>query len=177
VIEIPPLRQRVDEIASLSATFIEEAAREFGRDRVPILSDDARALLEAHPWPGNVRELRHVVERAVLACTGALVTRDLIDLGPIARPSERPPSVVPPRNAPRYAPSGAHPVHGDTSAAQAGRRAPGGEERRRILEALEECRWNQTRAAERLGISLRTLVTRLGEYDIPRPRKRASTSK
>jgi len=51
--------------------------------------------------------------------------------------------------------------------------APDDGERARILAALEECAGNQTRAAEMLGISRRTLVSRLSEYNLPRPRKRS----
>jgi DNA-binding NtrC family response regulator len=61
----------------------------------------------------------------------------------------------------------------DLPAHVTGLRRRAGGERRRIIDALEQCAGNQTRAAKLLGISLRTLVSRLGEHDIPRPRKRS----
>jgi two-component system, NtrC family, response regulator AtoC len=72
---VPPLRERVGEIAPLARSFSEQFARQAGRKNVPELSRAALGLLERYAWPGNVRELRNVVERAVM-----LVTGDVIDL-------------------------------------------------------------------------------------------------
>jgi DNA-binding NtrC family response regulator len=73
---------------------------------------------------------------------------------------------------PGLAPAGG-PLGGPDHLVGIGRTArPKAAERQRILDALEQCAWNQTRAAKLLNISLRTLVTRLTEHDIPRPRRR-----
>ena len=65
---VPPLRERIAEIAPLARGFIAEACKRLGRLREPTLSPEVRRMLEGYPWPGNVRELRNVIERAVLLC-------------------------------------------------------------------------------------------------------------
>jgi DNA-binding NtrC family response regulator len=108
-----------------------------------VLSDAALAALEAHDFPGNVRELRHALERAaVVAGDGAVIEREHL-----------PPEI------------------GSTGRAKPRPSTPPSDERERILWALEKCAHNQTRAAEVLGISRRTLVSRIKAYRIPRPRK------
>jgi len=72
---VPPLRERIGEVAPLARTFIEQFARQSGRKSVPELSRAALGVLERYAWPGNVRELRNVLERAVMLATG-----DVIDL-------------------------------------------------------------------------------------------------
>jgi transcriptional regulator with PAS, ATPase and Fis domain len=67
---IPPLRERIADIAPLAQMFIERVARKMGR-AAPALAPAAIEALERHAWPGNVRELRNVVERAVVLCNGA----------------------------------------------------------------------------------------------------------
>ena len=66
VIVVPPLRERIGEIAPLAATFVAQACRDLGRTPAPKISAEAMALLERHSWPGNIRELRNAMERAVL---------------------------------------------------------------------------------------------------------------
>ena len=151
---LPPLRERKGEVRPLAERFAAQFSAPLDWPTPPAFSDAAMALLERHSWPGNVRELRNVVERAVVMCTGATILPE--DLPPRLT---APPSVAPP--APSEPPPSAS-LHGDIIAL----------ERRRIVEALERCAGNQTHAAELLGISRRTLVARLGEYQIPRPRKR-----
>jgi DNA-binding NtrC family response regulator len=63
VIEIPPLRQRPEDIIPLANSFLAKAAKKYARP-VLTLTAEAQALLQAYPWPGNVRELAHVMERA-----------------------------------------------------------------------------------------------------------------
>ena len=69
-LRIPPLRQRVAEIADLARLFLDRAAAQLDLTRPLGLSDEALAVLERHDWPGNVRELRNVIERAAVLCGG-----------------------------------------------------------------------------------------------------------
>ena len=148
-ITIPPLRQRAGEIEPLARHFLETGAAAIGRRPVPALAPDALEALHAHDWPGNIRELRNVIERALVLSVGPTIRRDDLQLatGPAQRVAESRPA---------------------GSALASGER----EERERIVLALERCVGNQTYAAEMLGISRRTLVSRIAKYGIPRPRTR-----
>jgi two-component system, NtrC family, response regulator AtoC len=141
---IPPLRERLSEIAGLARQFLVEAGARTGGQQQRRLSRTALARLEAHAWPGNIRELRNVIERAALICPDDEIGEEHLQL---AEPAERP-SV------------GAGSLHADVESL----------ERKRILEALEACGGNQTRAAQKLGISRGTLLSRLKQYGITRPR-------
>ena len=164
---IPPLRDRRDEILPLAEQFVTAAAAPLGRSFA--FSEDAKQWLTAHDWRGNIRELRNACERAVLLATGTLIERH--HLTTIDDPAKRPPNqsmrrsqTIPPPPGVR-APSAADmPTQVRATVAEL--------EKQRILEALERCAGNQTRAAEMLGISRRTLINRLDEYGIARPRKR-----
>ena len=152
---VPPLRERADEIEALGKTFIAHAAAEAKREP-PQLSREAVLALRRHRWPGNIRELRNVLERAVVLCTGEAITPEHLSLGRSPGPhvAQKPVGVTP------FAPA----------APQVHEQRPG--ERQRIIEALESCAGNQSRAARLLGISRATLVARLDVYGLPRPRKR-----
>jgi DNA-binding NtrC family response regulator len=171
---LPPLRERTSEIEPLAELFIRVACRQMDRAEIPTLSAEARARLEAHAWPGNVRELRNVMERAVVLSGGDTIGED--DLPQAlrgGRPAEPRPSGPPSAAAPRVDEDGA--PADDRASDPLGKLRDEIEqlERQRILAALEKCAGNQTQAAALLGISRRTLVTRLSEYDLPRPRKRS----
>jgi len=154
---IPPLRERRDEVLPLADQFLASASAPLGRSFG--LSEDAKDWLTSHDWPGNIRELRNACERAVLLATGSLIERH--HLTTIDDPAKRLPSQ-------RSRSSATLPADMPTQV-----RATVAElEKQRILEALERCAGNQTRAAEMLGISRRTLINRLDEYGIARPRKR-----
>ncbi len=140
-IAVPPLRDRRDEILLLAKRFVAEAASR-ARRSPPTLDAAAERALLAHPWPGNVRELKNVVERAVVLASGSTISPEHFHLEPAAgKPGPSSPKAAEP------------------------------DERQRILDALEQCAGNQTKAAKLLGFSLRTLVSRLDQYGIPRPRK------
>ncbi len=156
-IEIPPLRERTAEIAALARAF---AARPRGSTPPAPLSDDVIEALARHPWPGNIRELRNTVERALVLAGGGRVTSEHLRLDP--EPPRR--SSVPTLPIERISSSE---ITGEGSLATSVAEV----ERRRILEALERCGGNQTRAARMLGISRNTLLTRLDVYGLPRPRK------
>ncbi|HEY4122318.1 MAG TPA: sigma-54 dependent transcriptional regulator [Byssovorax sp.] len=158
-VTVPPLRERRAEIVALARSFVVGAARRFGRRTPPTLSDDAARVLERYAWPGNVRELRNVLDRAVVLSDDVILVEHL------------PPKVV----AERAPQDGGRAASGEPAAPAELVRLRGelvALERQRIVAALERCAGNQTQAAEILGISRRTLVARLGEYDLPRPRKR-----
>jgi len=169
---IPPLRQRRAEIAPLAQAFVAQACRDGHRPNLPITSD-AMILLQTHGWPGNVRELRNVIERAVTLCTGSAI--DVHHLPPpeaafgpggldslqrVTIPVRGDPSIP---AAPETTPLGLH---------DAARHAAQSIERRRIAEAMDRCGGNQTRAAQMLRVSRRTLVARLTEYGFARPLKK-----
>ena len=155
-IVIPPLRERVGEILQLARLFVSEAARAAGLPE-PRLSEEAVAILESYAWPGNIRELRNVMERAVLLSSDDLITDEHLPTekmrtGGIARAATEQLALS---------------ARGATL-----RDDVDDLERRRILDALDSCSGNQTRAARMLGISRNTLAARLEQFGIPRPRKR-----
>jgi DNA-binding NtrC family response regulator len=88
VIDVPALRDRVDDIAPLARRFLSAIAPEVGQKR---LSADALARLCGHAWPGNVRELRNVVELAAVGCEGSVIDLDAIEqvLARLAVPGAR----------------------------------------------------------------------------------------
>jgi two-component system, NtrC family, response regulator AtoC len=161
-LEIPPLRDRSADVWLLFRRFVADACRR--HDRPPLaIAPAAVAQLARHDWPGNVRELHHVAEHAV-----ALADGNLLEL------SHLPPALA--RGSPArfgHAPVGEHLGLGLAQLATPRLKSDVADlERRRILEALEQTRGNQTRAARLLGISRMTLSQRLDAYGLPRPRKR-----
>jgi DNA-binding NtrC family response regulator len=137
-IELPPLRDRREDIPLLVQTFLNEFNARNGKS-VKGIAQDAMKLLEHYPWPGNIRELRNVIERATILAGG-----DLIE------PPHLPPTLTQTRKE-------------ETSAAVV--LTPGmtvdEAETRLIKLTLEHTRDNKTRAAEILGISLKTLHNKL----------------
>jgi transcriptional regulator with GAF, ATPase, and Fis domain len=173
---ILPLRSRRAEIAPLAHQFIVEACRRVGRETLA-MTDNALKFLESQSWPGNIRELKNSTDRAVTLCTGDII--EVHHLAPIesgfaptSAPTEnflnplQPPIPSSPPTTPNLAPPPA-----DVSLYEDSRRAARDLERRRIAEAMERCGGNQTRAAQLLRISRRTLVARLTEYGFARPLK------
>jgi len=154
---IPPLRERIAEIAPLAERFLAAAGHTLDRAEPLRLSPEAVGYLERYVWPGNVRELRNVIERAAVLASGDLIL-----------PADLPSNVTRVARAARGTGTEA-PASSDGSEPDPGKAA----ERQRIVAALEQCAGNQTRAAKLLGISLRTLVNRLAEHKLARPRKRS----
>lgn len=75
-VEVPPLRQRIDDVVPLALHFLEKICREFGRDPLRLTQRQAE-LLKRQSWPGNIRELKNVIERAVISSTGNHLNLDL----------------------------------------------------------------------------------------------------
>ncbi|HEY8924431.1 MAG TPA: sigma-54 dependent transcriptional regulator [Polyangia bacterium] len=144
-LRIPPLRARVAEILPAARKFLAEFSASEGI-ATPVLTSGAELALQRHRWKGNFRELRNVIERATILCTNGS-----IQAGDLRLTGSEDLAVVP---------------------AESGEPAAPRSERERILEALKLCAGNQTRAARLLGISRRTLITRLDSLGIARPRAR-----
>jgi diguanylate cyclase (GGDEF)-like protein len=155
---VPPLRDRRAEIPLLAEHFARRFARELGQP-APVITPAAKELLARHAWPGNVRELRNAIERAVVLQTGGTI-------GP-----EHLPERV------REAGSGAAlGGAGGVVPAAAGavdmREHIADVERAAIVAALDACGGNQTRAAEKLGISRRALIYKMEKHGLkPAPGK------
>jgi DNA-binding NtrC family response regulator len=168
-VTVPPLRERTAELEDLARRFAAEFSRNAGRGE-RVLTPDAMAVLRRHSWPGNVRELRNTIERAVLLSEGREIRAEDLTLTPPPPPRSNALDAIPEVEAEldEEPPSSPHPSTGGVSLSDEMRAI----ERRRVLEALEACAGNQTRAAEKLGITRRALIHRLEMYGVPRPRRK-----
>jgi two-component system response regulator AtoC len=157
MINIPPLRERRSEIRELAETFCAHAAQEAQRGPLTI-APTAMAQLLDYDWPGNIRELRNVIERAVVLCEGDVIEVEHLPIekmrGP-SRPGLRKTSAMKTDPAVRLL----------TSEEM--------QERERIIKALDDNVWNQSRTARALKISRRTLISKLDRLEVPRPQKNA----
>ena len=150
-VDLPPLRDRVGDVALLAAQFLQRYARRYGKADVR-LSDEALASLEKHDWPGNVRELANVMEQSVILARGDRVTGEELMLP--ARALTRDPGWG------GEAEAGA----GLDDPTEGGRASLPETERRLLLRALENNSWNVTHAARQLGISRDTLRYRIDKF-------------
>jgi len=153
LLRLPPLRERGQDILVLADHYLKRFSAKYAKD-VRRISDEARRLLLSYPWPGNVRELSHVIERAVLWSRRDELTPDHLSL---TRPREEPPAVSAEATAAPGRPAPALPPQGQSLEQW---------ERTLLEQALAEAGGNQTRAAQRLGISRDTLRYRMKKYGI-----------
>lgn len=142
-IHLPPLRERTEDIPPLVNHFLALFARENGRGELAI-SESAMSALCAYPWPGNIRELKNCVERMVVLTRGGVIDLDQI---PVHIREQLTPGI---------------------SKTLLGASSCDLERNEKLLisRALEECNGNRTRAAEKLGISRRTLHRKLALYGL-----------
>lgn len=154
-IKLPALKDRPGDIALLVSRFIKEFAKK-NDIKISGINSDAMKALENYSWPGNVRQLRNVIERMVVLADGDRLTiADIPD--EITNVEATAPTAA--TIAPIPATSNAAPTEKNTnSLADA--------EKNAILNALEKSGYNKTKAAERLGISRRTLHRKLKEWSI-----------
>jgi DNA-binding NtrC family response regulator len=152
-VHLPPLRERREDIMPIAEALIADLNRKH-ECRIADLSPAVEAALMRHAWPGNVRELRNVLERAViLAGEGTIEPKHLPAF------LQGRPAVVPGHTAAAETPS----VEDDAVRFSIGTTVEEAE-KGLILRTLEHTRNNKTRAAEILGISLKTLHNKLKEY-------------
>ncbi|OGL04352.1 MAG: Fis family transcriptional regulator [Candidatus Rokubacteria bacterium RIFCSPHIGHO2_12_FULL_73_22] len=147
-IEVPPLRERRDDVPALVDHFVALFCAENGK-RPKTLSGEALAYFLAYDWPGNVRELRNMLERLVIMAPGDVIDAD--DLPAPLRPKDTLPAGAEPRERPL-------------------REARDNFERAYILAELRANDWNMTRTAERLGIERSHLYRKIKAYGIAPPK-------
>ena len=159
--ELPPLRDRKEDVADLSAFFIKKYS-EINKKPVKPLSDDALKALQSYEWPGNVRELEHTIERAVvLSKTNEITSKDLFLHGiTIAGFKSKPEKQVEVKEEVRKA----APEQAEENVNSSVGRTIADVEQELILKTLQDVAGNRTKAAEILGITVRTLRNKLNEY-------------
>jgi two-component system, NtrC family, response regulator AtoC len=162
-IQVPPLRDRMEDVPMLARQFMQRFARKHGV-RVRNLSDACLATLNSHRWPGNVRELQNVIERAVILCgdTGTLEPEHL-GFSPRSTLPGTPATAAP--AAGQSASAGA-PASASAEAPADGVMPLEELEKRHIMRALQQTGQNRTHAAKLLGISVRTLRNKLADYGV-----------
>lgn len=149
---VPSLRQRLQDIPALTETILQRIASAEGRDKTH-LDDSALKALSEYSFPGNVRELENMLERALALSDGAHITvADLQFASAVAQPAVAPQRPAAEADIPRPSTTSAY---GDLEGYLEDI------ERQIISSALEECRWNKTATAKKLGISFRSLRYRL----------------
>ncbi len=144
-IDLPPLRQRKNDIPLLAEHFIVKFAQENGKHPLHLTPEALRPLMD-YDWQGNVRELENVIERAVVLATGSALTPELLPENVTGRGT-------------RYAFMDHRP---DASLFEIIEE----NERRVIADMLEKCGWNQTEAADRFHIPLSTLNQKIKRLNI-----------
>ena len=151
---VPPLRERMEDVALLAQHFVESSVRELGCPK-PRLTRAAIAKLQNYHWPGNIRELRNVIERAIIISRGGALDFDL----PATESA-----VIPSRHA-AQAKSEAEPEFLTEAELQ-------GRERANLLTILAKTRWKikgAEGAAELLGVKPTTLKARIKKMGLKRP--------
>jgi DNA-binding NtrC family response regulator len=153
-IQLPPLRERKEDIPALVEFFTKKYCDENGKPQYRFSSEALKVLMDYH-WPGNVRELENVVERAVVLSQDEIIGRDLV-----------PESVLSPST--RFSTLSSFPLTKDTSLFE----IIDAFERRVIIEMLEQTGWSQTEAADNFKIPLSTLNQKIKRHGIEIKKKR-----
>jgi DNA-binding NtrC family response regulator len=160
-IRLPALRDRRDDILPLSEAFLTEIGRGLGRPPGGI-TREARQRLVEHHWPGNVRELRNILERAAILCDGGLITADHLAISPVSR------AQAPVVQAPVAVAAG--PASAERAGAASGSDLPASTgnlhavERAMIEQALQNARFNKSKAAKALGLTRHQLYIRMRKH-------------
>jgi DNA-binding NtrC family response regulator len=157
LLHLPPLRERGDDVLQLADHFLRRFSTKYGKG-VRRIDAGAREALRSYPWPGNVRELSHVIERAVLWSRDANLNVDHLSIAsPTAMGSD-------PKGQAPAEPTLPRITDGTTPAGTQDGMDLTQLERTTIERAMREAGGNQTRAAQRLGISRDTLRYRLKKF-------------
>ncbi|MCU6666706.1 phage shock protein operon transcriptional activator [Silvania hatchlandensis] len=152
VVQLPPLRERRSDIMLLAEQFAIQMCRELGLQLFPGFSDSARETLLDYRWPGNIRELKNVVERSVYRHGSSETELDQIVIDPFHRPAQPQP------DAPQTPGSPTLPL--DLRQFQLD------QEKQLLEKSLNEAKFNQKRAAERLGLTYHQLRALLKKHQM-----------
>ncbi len=156
---LPPLRDRKGDIKVLTDYFANKYAK-MNNKPVPEIHDDVHKLLMSYNWRGNVRELENIMERAVLLCDGKTIRVANLLMNPVSvhkvHTNNQESEEVLSKETPEVVQSGTVNLKVGISMSEA--------EKQMIFETLKHTNGNRTKAAEILGISIRTLRNKLNEY-------------
>lgn len=181
VLELPPLRERKEDIDLLAQYFITVFSAKYKKS-IARVHDQFRQWLLGYPWYGNVRELRNAIERSVLLCTNGVLTAEILSATtPQLRHTSSPPTPI--AAQPAQTPLPASPttqsfVHSEWESLPLETLSPETtpsellNEKSRILHALQQTRGERTNAAKLLGISVATLYRKLKKYQLEHYGKR-----
>jgi DNA-binding NtrC family response regulator len=147
-LDLPPLRERAEDLPALAQRFLEQVAERLGREKKQ-LSDQALARLFRHPWPGNVRELRNVIEQAAVLSSGESIEEADLNL-----------------SAEMDGGAAQLPHHADVPFSDAKKRAVEDFERSFLLRALRENDGNISRTAEAIGMVRQSLQQKIRELEL-----------
>ena len=138
-IQVPPLRERKEDIFLLSTSFLNEFCKENKKD-IDGFSNEARSAIAGYDWPGNIRELRNCVESAVVMCRGKQI--ELGDLPPVVSRASKTDTVE---------------IELGTTMDEA--------EKRIIMGTVAWCKGNKSKAADVLGLGRKTIIRKMQEYE------------
>ena len=155
-IQIPPLRERSNDVVILARSFVDRFCRDLNKPPLT-LSPAALDELQAYPWPGNVRELQNCIERAVILCEGDAIHPRHLNLSFRQQP------------AVQRAVSPWEQIDLTGTMGEAVRRTTAEVERRKLEQTLREVAGNKAKAAETLQITYKTLLQKMKEYRIAEP--------
>ena len=151
-VDVPPLRERGEDIVQLAQHFLEQTCKDFGRETLTLTRTQA-ANLRAYDWPGNVRELKNVIERAVILSTGKVLRLDLSmpgiaqEAGAMVDLAAQPDEILTEKDMREF-------------------------QKANIIRALKQANWKVSGkggAAELLGVRPTTLADRIRTWKIKRP--------
>ena len=158
-LKMPPLRERGEDVLLIAEHYLAALAQE---GEPLALDEEARAALLVYPFPGNVRELENILERAAALSEGEGIGLEALQLDIAGVPT----TLTAEGSVSRIGPALAAEAAGQTEARLSDRPGTEPTERARLLEALEKTRWNRTKAAQLLGMSLRALRYRLSKLGL-----------
>lgn len=147
VINLPPLRERIEDIIPIAKMFIEQNNKEFSKN-IMGFSEESEQLLISYDWPGNVRELKNVMERAAILCQSEIIELDHLPIE-LRNTSPKEHKTIP-----------QSPLSDDALSLQ-------DIEQKHIIETLQKFDGNKSKAARVLNISRSTLREKLKQYGIP----------